>query len=99
MTAKRKLLIDCLHVFVLTNFALAQPLLYRLSRKTVFLEDHGIERVTLFALVVLLCLAAPTLIWAIEVGAGWMSERARERAHEVTVFVLMTAISGRSWDY
>jgi hypothetical protein len=92
MTAKQKLFIDYLHVFVLANFALAQPLLYRLSRKTVFMEDQGIERGTVFLLVGLLCLVAPALLCTMEVIAGWVSDTARERTHRSIAFLLLTVL-------
>jgi hypothetical protein len=75
MTAKKRLLTDCLHVFVLTHFALVQPLLYRLSRKTVYLADQGIERGTLVVLLGLLCVVVPALICLVEVVAAMVRPR------------------------
>jgi hypothetical protein len=92
MPQNKRRFIDCLHVFVLTQFALVQPLLYRLSRRTVYLEDQGIEAATVLWLVAFLCLVLPALLWLFEAVAGLVSESARERTHAGIAFMLLAAI-------
>src|SRR5262245_40123033 len=85
---RRRYAWDCLHVFVLAQFGVAQPLLYRLSRKTVYLEDQGIDLGTLLLLIGFLCVIIPLALCVFEAGIGWISDKARARAHQFIVFVL-----------
>jgi Sulfatase len=89
----RKYATECLHLFVLSQFALVQPLLYRLSRKTVFLEDQGIDFGTLSLLVGFLCVIVPGALWLLEAGMGLISDRARARTHQSILVVLFTLIA------
>src|SRR5262245_28602409 len=86
----RKFSVDCLHVLVLAQFAFAQPLLYRLSLKTVYLEDQGIDAISVLLLISFLCLIVPGVLCVLEAGMGLLSDRAREQTHNVIMFFLFS---------
>ena len=92
MTQKQGFLTDILHIFVLTSFALAEPVLYTLSRRTVFLLDQGIEFAAILTLVVTVSVLAPLLLVLVEwVGSCW-GEVARARTYVAITFILFVLL-------
>src|SRR5439155_22009645 len=93
MTQEKNRFTESLHVFVLTSFALAQPLLHRLAQKPVYLADQGIGLGALVMLALALCLLVPSLILLMEVLAGHTVLGGRDCMHAASVFCAMTLIA------
>lgn len=88
MIQKQGFLKDILHIFVLTNFALAEPVVYLLSRRTVFLLDQGIEFAAILTFVVTVSVFGPLLLVLAEWIASRWGEVARERTYVAVLFIL-----------
>ena len=89
---RRVFLTDTLHVFILSSFALAEPVFDRLSHHTVFLQDHGVEPAAIYLLTITTCVLIPMLIVFTELGASSFGQLVRSRVHTAIVFLLTTAI-------
>ncbi len=70
---------DALHVFVLTNFAVAQPVYDRLSTRSAFLVDLQLGYIALYALAATLTLALPASLVLLE----WIVGKCRRSAYEI----------------
>ncbi|MGQ0634957.1 MAG: sulfatase-like hydrolase/transferase [Planctomycetaceae bacterium] len=97
-------LIDALHVFVLTGFAVAQPLYDRLAERPAVLVDMGVSRLTVVLFVLALSFALPCLIVLAETAACCVSRRMYEAVHSVVIFMLsvlmalpVVKMAGLSW--
>ena len=84
---------DILHVFVLTSFAVAEPLLDRISRHTVFLEDLGIGRTALWIILIAVALGPPIILSGIELAAARLGAAVRSWIHLGIVFVLIAFLA------
>jgi hypothetical protein len=84
--------VDYLHLFVFNQFALAQPLQYRLSSRTIYLQDQGIEPATVVLLVGLVSLIVPLLACMFVASAGLIRERLGRHIHGAVIFVCLVAI-------
>lgn len=93
MVGKDRLIRDALDVFVLTSFAVAQPLYDRLTRRTVYLVDTGIQPLTLVLFVGLLTFALPAALVLIEILARGFGSRVRRAVHATIVLLLATLIA------
>lgn len=80
---------DILHVFVLVNFAIAQPVYDRLGERSAFLIDMQMGMPTLVTLVALLSVILPTFIVSLERLALCWSGKAYNALHLSVVFVLL----------
>lgn len=87
--ANRSLWADLLHVFVLVNFAIAQPIYDRLGERTAFLIDMDLGRPAICTLVVLLTAGLPTVIVLLERLVLRGSRRAYNTLHLTIVFALL----------
>ena len=89
----RILLADALHIFVLTSFAVAQPLYDRLGERCAFLVDQNVTLPAVCLLVVLLSLGIPAAIVLCEFTASRCGRRIREALHAAIVFVLLVLLA------
>lgn len=80
---------DILHLFVLSSFAVAQPVLDLLARQAEFLvaSDAGLGEIVLVALFLLV--AVPGVIAAVEIVLHAIAEGLREIVHIGVVFALV----------
>ncbi len=81
-----------LHLFALSGFAVAQPMLDLLGRHAQFFVAHDSRPADLVALVVVLFAAAPAVLFAAEYVAGLVAPRAGSSLHSVLVSFLSAAI-------
>lgn len=88
--------IRALHTLVLAAFALAQPLLDLLSRNVEFLLAHGLDRLDLLLLALVLTAGIPGAIalakWALESALESVLGPRSGLLHRVTVALLVTVI-------
>ncbi len=89
---KSDFFIDALHIFVLCNFAVAQPLFDLLSRNAEFFVARHSEPVDVILLIIILCVLLPVLLILIEVPAGLFGRRARKVVHVFVVACLVAII-------
>lgn len=85
----RSLRSDALHIFVLTSFAIAQPVYDRLSQRLSFLTDQNIPNMAVWILVLFLSICLPTTLILFEVVAQCFSRKARDVLHSAVIFVLL----------
>ena len=86
---------DALHVFVMTSFAIAQPVFDRLGNRLSFLTDQNIPNMAVWILVLTLSIGLPVTVILLELLAEWISRRSRDVVHSAVVFIvsaLMTAL-------
>ena len=93
MSEKKRFLADCLHVFVLTGFAIVQPALHLLSRQAVFLLDQNISIPALITLVMIVSVLMPLVLLVMEWLVGRISQGARQRTHVAVIFCLLVPIA------
>jgi hypothetical protein len=84
---------EALHIFVLSGFALAQPLLYQLCRRVVYLQDEGIERAAVLIATLVVCLAIPALFVALEWALGAIGPKWRRAAHHAVAWFFMWCVA------
>ena len=89
----RTLRSDALHVFVMTSFAIAQPIYDRLGQRFSFLTDQNIPNLSVWILVFTLSIGLPLSVVALEILAQSFSRKARDVVHSVIVFVLLVLSS------
>ena len=85
----RTLRSDALHVFVITSFAIAQPIYDRLGQRFSFLTDQNIPNLAVWILVFTLSIGLPLSVVALEIVAQSFSRIARDVVHSIVVFVLL----------
>lgn len=78
-----------LHVFGLTSFAVAQPLLQRMTDRLPFLVDQDLREGSLVLLCAALVIVPPFLLGLIELVAWLISRRLQWGLHLVLVFLLV----------
>jgi hypothetical protein len=85
-------IVQVVHLFVMTAFAVAQPVFDRVGERPAFLSDMGVQPpaivlfATLFSIILPAILAAG--IWAV----GRVFPRARAPFHTVVVYILLTVV-------
>src|SRR5262249_26313971 len=85
MRERNGLLLDALHVFVLSGFALGQPLFDLLSRQAQFFVAHGSKPVDIVLLVLIVCVFVPAIAISIELVAALFGRRSRRGMHGLVV--------------
>jgi len=83
---------DALHIFVLCNFAIAQPLFDLLSKNAEFFVVRNSEPVDVILLILILGVLIPTFVVSVEVVAGLFGRRVRKVVHGFVVAGLMAVI-------
>ncbi len=92
MTQRRRRLVDAVHLFVLCDFALAQPLFDSLSHRPAFLIDQEIGPLAISLVVLTLAVVIPGVLAALRLGAAWLlGERVGARVQNTLVCLLSTA--------
>ena len=85
----RKLSTDVLHIFVLTSFAIAQPVYDRLSHRVGFLMDQSISPSAVRLLVFLLSCVLPTAIAFVAIVTAHWKRPIHDAWHSIVVFVCL----------
>lgn len=85
----RPWIFDALHVFVLFNFAVAQPIYDRLSERAALFVDQHLGMPVAYLLVALITAGIPGVIVLIEWLAGCCGRRCYEGLHCLVVSVLL----------
>jgi len=80
---------DALHIFVLANFAVAQPIYDRLRDRAVLFVDQSIGMFVAYLLVALLSVGGPAVIVLCEWLAGRCGPRYYELLHRLVVGSLL----------
>lgn len=93
MKQKAELLTGALHIFVLCNFAIAQPLLDLLSLNAEFFVVRNSELVDVMLLILILCILTPTFVVSVEVVVGLFGRRVRKGVHNFVITGLVAVIS------
>ena len=92
--------IDALHLFVLTAFAVAQPVYDRLGDRTSYLVDKGIRSPAVLLFIACLSLLLPAMLGLFEWGVRrFFGKRGAEAAHAIILLVLFTLIMLPLWKY
>lgn len=98
----KQVLIDYLHLFVLTGFAVAQPIYDLLGRNPEFFVAHRAGPLLITALVVLLSFGLPAALCLLESSVLFLGERIRRSLHIVFMAVLallaLLPVAGRLVD-
>lgn len=84
---------DILHVFVLVNFAIAQPIYDRLGERSAFLIDMQLGMPAMMTLVALLSVAVPIAIVSLEWLVLWWSRKAYNAMHLTVIMVLLLLLA------
>lgn len=84
---------DALHVFVMTSFAIAQPVFDRLGSRMSFLTDQNLPNASVWILVLMVSLFLPGTVIILEMFAGWFSRKLRDVAHSAVVFMASTLMT------
>ena len=92
MKQKRENLIELLHLFVLSGFALAQPLFDALSRQAEFFVARRSEPIDLVLLAFILCALIPAILALMELLVGLLGPIHRKRFHSALVALLIALI-------
>lgn len=82
-----------LHIFILFNFAVAQPLFDLLSRNAEFFVVRHSSPLEIVLLSGLLCVGFPSILMGVEVVIGWFSYRARSWTQGCVITILVAAIA------
>ena len=80
-------------VFVLSGFAIAQPLLDVTGRSPDFFLFRRADRLDIVLLVLAVILLPPLVIWGVEVAVGLVSETVRRVLHLAVVTGLVTLLT------
>ncbi len=86
----RRPVIEILHLFVLTSFAVAQPVYDRVGERPAFLSDMGVRPAGIFLFVAAFSLIFPSILGAFVWGVGKLWPGARDPIRSVIVFLLLT---------
>jgi hypothetical protein len=81
-----------LHLFVLSAFAVAQPLFDLLGRYATFFVAHGAQPRQIVFFVLVLCVGPASGLAALELAVAAVSARARRAVHAVLVAVLLAVV-------
>ena len=90
---KSDFLIDALHIFVLSGFALAQPLFALMSQYAAFFVARKSEPIDIILLVFILCLVLPGIGVLFELLASVFGRRFRKALHWFMVATLSAVIA------
>src|SRR5262245_11028562 len=82
-----------LHLVVLTNFAVTQPVYDRLSERPAFLADSGLELSGVMLLVVVFSVFIPATAGGLVIAAGRLAPRLRDSLYAIAIFGLLVFIS------
>jgi len=85
-------LVPIIHLFVLSSFAVAQPILDLIARNPTFLVAHRSQTSDIFVLVVVLVFLVPLPLVIVEVVARLFGRKAQAVTHIVLVSLLAGAI-------
>lgn len=88
----RTTFIESVHIFVLTAFAIAQPVYDRLGDRPAFLADMGARRASIVILAAVISLFVPAVLAALVWGTGRFAPRARGLLYSVVVFLLLVVV-------
>lgn len=88
---KNEFFANSLHLFVLSGFAIAQPLFDLLSRNAEFFVARRSEPVDIFLLIFILCVLCPAGVVLLEAGIGLWGQKVR-MAFRGTAVASLTAI-------
>src|SRR4051794_17288531 len=88
MKLKSNLVIDSVDIFVLTSFAIAEPLFQLLSGNVEFFIARRSEPLEIILLVLGLCLFLPALIVLFEMLAGALGQKLRRAVHSAVLAML-----------
>lgn len=89
---KHSLISPILHIFVLSNFAIAQPLYDILSRNAEFLVAHQLKPFNFIFLVLTLSLIIPLLLGILVIFSGIFGKFIRSWVHSLIVALLVSLI-------
>ena len=89
----RARLSDALHLFVLTSFALAQPVYDRLGGRSAFLLDQNVTPQTVNLLVFLLSFALPAAIVSFEYVIFRWKPKIYDSLHAIMIFTLLVLLA------
>jgi hypothetical protein len=81
-----------LHLFVLTAFAVAQPVYDRLGERPAYLNDMGIKLPGIILFVATFSLLLPACLAVGIYGIGWIWPRSRAPLLNVAIYILLTMI-------
>ncbi|MBC7821307.1 MAG: hypothetical protein IAG10_30845, partial [Planctomycetaceae bacterium] len=84
---------DALHIFVLTSFAVAQPVYDRLGKQSAFLVDQNVTPATVGLLVFLLSCGFPAEIVLFEIALTRWKRRFQDVFHAIIVFVFLVLLA------
>ncbi len=93
MQQKREFFVDALHIFILSSFALAQPLFDLLSRNAEFFVARHSKSIDVILLILILCVLFPSLLVLMEVVAALFGRRIRKGIHYFMVAGLFAVIA------
>ena len=82
-----------LHLFILFNLAIAQPLFDVLVGSATFFVAERSQPLDIILLVLLLCILIPAFFWALEVVASLLSEKLQLGIHTLLVALLLATIA------
>ena len=82
-----------LHLFILFNLAIAQPLFDVLARSAPFFVAERSQPVDIIVLVLLLCILVPAFFLALEIVASLLSEKLQVGIHTLLVALLLATIA------
>ncbi len=81
-----------MHIIVLWNFAVAQPIFDLLSRNVTFFVAHRSQAVDIFLAILIVCFLLPSIVVGLEWLTGLLGGRVRKCFHAVVVTVLVGLI-------
>ncbi len=90
---RRQLSTDVLHLFVLTSFAIAQPVYDRLSHKFGFLMDQSITPATVRFLVFLLSCGLPAALACVAIVTVRGKRQLHDVFHSIVLFVCLVLLA------
>jgi hypothetical protein len=79
-----------LHLFVLTAFAVAQPVYDRVGERPAFLSDMGVEPAAIVLFAITFSVILPSVLAGMIWGVGRLLPRVRAPFHVVVVYLLVT---------
>ena len=92
MYPKKQFFIECLHIFVLAGFALAQPVYDLLGQNPEFLVSHRASPLLIISLALLLSFGIPLAFCLLKLLLLPLGHRLQQVLHQVIVFSLMVLI-------
>jgi hypothetical protein len=88
-TRRGSALREAVHLFVLSSFAIAQPVYDRIGERPAYLADMGVGAGAILLLAAIFSLGLPAILSAIVWGVARIWPRARNSIHAVVVYLLM----------